>query len=87
MVVSLLTLGKTPVTLQDVQDLVVAVLLVLTVLDHGLQQAAIKQDKTDQGRSLDAPLTKHLTKTLMDYSPNNNKLTKHPLLPQKLLEH
>lgn len=71
MVVSLLTLGKTPVTLQDVQDLVVAVLLVLTVLAHGLQQTAIKQDKTDQGRSLDALLTKHLTKTLMDYSPNH----------------
>ena len=66
MVVSLLTLGKTPVTLQDVQDLVVAVLLVLTVLDHGLQQAAIKQDKTDETRPLDTPLTKHITKTPMD---------------------
>ena len=71
MVVSLLTLGKTPVTLQDGQDLVVAVFLVLTVLADGLQQAAIKQDKTDEGRSLDAPLTKHITKTLMDYLLNH----------------
>ena len=58
MVVSLLTLGKTPVTLQDVQDLGVAVLIVLTVLTDGLQQAAIKQDKTDEIRPLKTPLTK-----------------------------
>ena len=59
MVVSLLTLGKTPVTLQDVQDLCVAVLLVLTVLTDGLQQAAIKQDKTDEIRPLKTPFNKH----------------------------
>ena len=58
MVVSLLTLGKTPVTLQDVQDLGVAVLIVLTVLTDGLQQAAIKQDKTDEIRPLKILLTK-----------------------------
>ena len=66
MVVSLLTLGKTPVTLQDGQDLGVAVLLVLTVLTDGLQQAAIQQDKTDEIRPLETPLTKHITKTHMD---------------------
>ena len=58
MVVSLLTLGKTPVTLQDVQDLGVAVLIVLTVLTDGLQQAAIQQDKTDEIRPLETPFTK-----------------------------
>ena len=58
MVVSLLTLGKTPVTLQDVQDLGVAILVVLTVLTDGLQQAAIKQDKTDEIRPLKTTLTK-----------------------------
>ena len=66
MVVSLLTLGKTPVTLQDGQDLGVAVFLVLTVLTDGLQQAAIKQDKTNETRPLDSPLTKHITRTPTD---------------------
>ena len=58
MVVSLLTLAKTPVTLQDGQDLGVAVLLVLTVLTDGLQQAAIQQDKTDEIRPLETPFNK-----------------------------
>ena len=60
MVVSLLTLGKRPVTLQDGQDLGVAVLLVLTVLTDGLQQAAIRQYNTDETRPFDSPLTKHI---------------------------
>ena len=58
MVVSLLTLGKTPVTLQDGQDLGVAVFLVLTVLTDGLQQAAIKQDKTDENTTITFPFNK-----------------------------
>ena len=66
MVVSLLTLGKTPETLQDVQDFSVAVLLVLTVLTDGLQQAAIKQDKTNETRPFNSHLTKHIIKTPID---------------------